>query len=76
MAKSNLMDKFELLIRVQCYLRDTETIRHNPKAYGYDLTQFFAEDNNFSNGGFFDRWEAEQFVTNEIALVRKAIMDS
>lgn len=70
MVQVNLLDSFELLVRVQSHLRETEVVRHNPMVYGYDLSRFVSEDD------YFDRWAAEEFVNAELERVRYALLNS
>lgn len=69
MVQANLLNSFEVLVRVQSHLRDTEVVRHDPMAYGYDLSRFVSEDD------YFDRWQAEKFVDSELERVRYALLN-
>lgn len=69
MVQAKLLEEFEMLVRVQSYLRTTEVVRHNPMAYGYNLTYFVSED------GYFDRREAERFVTSSLERVRWSLLN-
>lgn len=70
MVQAKLLEEFEMLVRVQSYLRDTEVARYNPVAYGYNLTHFVSEN------GYFDRHEAERFVNSSLERVRFALLNN